>query len=209
MVIPSLRASIAVQNANTLRRLKKVAGLTVLDLTPAAESLAADVLQSGLLPATADGDAAHITLATAHGMDILLTWNCRHIANQIHRRTRRRRRSRAENRHGKKVEGVRGKWRGGSREGVSLVGARLGHENRLIALAAATLAAVIPRHINFKNALRSEMATLNVYPVNLTHLPKVLVGSERPSKNVRGKNAYELISSKFIHQFQNAFTDFE
>ena len=63
------------------RRLELVAGLAVLDLTPAAESLADEVLRSGLLPADADGDAAHIALASTHGMEILLTWNCRHIAN--------------------------------------------------------------------------------------------------------------------------------
>jgi hypothetical protein len=28
-----------------------------------------------------DRDAAHIALATAHEMDFLLSWNCRHIAN--------------------------------------------------------------------------------------------------------------------------------
>jgi len=39
------------------------------------------VLDSGLLPATADRDAAHIALASAYEMDILLSWNCRHIAN--------------------------------------------------------------------------------------------------------------------------------
>lgn len=63
------------------RRLELMAGLALLISTPDVETLAADVLQSGLLPATADGDAAHIALATAYGMDILLTWNCRHIAN--------------------------------------------------------------------------------------------------------------------------------
>ena len=63
------------------RRIELMAGITVLDLTSAAESLADEVLQSGLLPATADGDAAHIALANTHGLDILLTWNCRHIAN--------------------------------------------------------------------------------------------------------------------------------
>jgi hypothetical protein len=26
-------------------------------------------------------DALHIALATAHGMDYLVTWNCKHIAN--------------------------------------------------------------------------------------------------------------------------------
>ena len=30
---------------------------------------------------TADRDAVHIALATVHGIDILLTWNWRHIAN--------------------------------------------------------------------------------------------------------------------------------
>jgi predicted nucleic acid-binding protein len=63
------------------RRLELMAGLTVLDLTPAAEMLADCILHSGLLPAHADGDAAHIALATVHKLDILLTWNCRHIAN--------------------------------------------------------------------------------------------------------------------------------
>ena len=28
-----------------------------------------------------DADAAHIALAAVHGMDYLLTWNCRHIDN--------------------------------------------------------------------------------------------------------------------------------
>ena len=63
------------------RRLELMAEITVVDLTSAAESLAANVLKSGLLPVFADGDAAHIALATVHKLDILLTWNCRHIAN--------------------------------------------------------------------------------------------------------------------------------
>lgn len=47
-----------------------------------ATSLRALLATSCRPPAnTADGDAAHIALATAYGMDILLTWNCRHIAN--------------------------------------------------------------------------------------------------------------------------------
>jgi hypothetical protein len=58
-----------------------MAGIALLDMTDTAEELADHILTSGLLPASADGDAAHIALATAHGMDALLTWNCRHIAN--------------------------------------------------------------------------------------------------------------------------------
>ena len=63
------------------RRLDLMAGIAVLDPTPAAEALADRILRSGLLPASADGDAAHIAIATVHRMDVLLTWNCRHIAN--------------------------------------------------------------------------------------------------------------------------------
>jgi len=34
-----------------------------------------------IAPAKADVDAVHIATATVHGMDYLLTWNCKHIAN--------------------------------------------------------------------------------------------------------------------------------
>jgi hypothetical protein len=69
------------ERAMAQRRLEIMADTPVLELTSAAASLTEDVLASGLLPATADSDAAHIALATVHKMDILLTWNCRHIAN--------------------------------------------------------------------------------------------------------------------------------
>jgi hypothetical protein len=35
------------------------------------------------LPRKAANDAAHIAIATVHGMDYLLTWNCKHIANAL------------------------------------------------------------------------------------------------------------------------------
>jgi hypothetical protein len=34
-----------------------------------------------LIPSRAETDAAHVATAAVHGMDFLLTWNCRHIAN--------------------------------------------------------------------------------------------------------------------------------
>ena len=39
------------------------------------------IMQSGLLPRRATRDAIHIGVSSVHGIDILLTWNCRHIAN--------------------------------------------------------------------------------------------------------------------------------
>ena len=63
------------------QRLDVMAQIKLLDLTDEANALTKDILASGLLPADADRDAAHIALATVHEMDILLSWNCRHIAN--------------------------------------------------------------------------------------------------------------------------------
>jgi hypothetical protein len=39
------------------------------------------LLLSRLIPSRAETDAAHVATAAVHGMDFLLTWNCRHIAN--------------------------------------------------------------------------------------------------------------------------------
>jgi hypothetical protein len=63
------------------QRLEALAGMTVLRVNEAAENLTLEILASGLLPAAADRDAAHIALATIYEMDLLLSWNCRHIAN--------------------------------------------------------------------------------------------------------------------------------
>lgn len=63
------------------QRLAVVTGITLLRSTDEAEALTQRILASGLLPTDADRDAAHIALATVHEMDILLSWNCRHIAN--------------------------------------------------------------------------------------------------------------------------------
>ena len=60
-----------------------LAGCKVLEYTTAAEQLAREILSSHLLPAKAAVDAAHIAVAAVHGMDFLLTWNCRHIANAV------------------------------------------------------------------------------------------------------------------------------
>jgi hypothetical protein len=46
-----------------------------------AEELTRALLSSRLIPAKAETDAAHVAIAAVYGMDFLLTWNCRHIAN--------------------------------------------------------------------------------------------------------------------------------
>ena len=62
-------------------RLDLLQGVPLLPVTDDVKDFARKVQTSGLLPATADRDATHIALASAYEMDILLSWNCRHIAN--------------------------------------------------------------------------------------------------------------------------------
>ena len=45
------------------------------------ERIAAYYIQHRLMPSTAELDAVHVALASYHGADFLLTWNCRHLAN--------------------------------------------------------------------------------------------------------------------------------
>ena len=63
------------------QRLEVMRDIKLLRLTDDTETLTRRILDSGLLPLDADRDAAHIALATIYEMDILLSWNCRHIAN--------------------------------------------------------------------------------------------------------------------------------
>jgi hypothetical protein len=62
------------------QRLDALAECRILAATKDAQSLTKRILASGLIPPRAATDAAHIGLAAAHGMDFLLTWNCRHNA---------------------------------------------------------------------------------------------------------------------------------
>lgn len=69
------------------QRLEIIHNLALLDLNQSVLDLAEQFLERGSLPAKADVDAVHIAAATVHGMDYLLTWNCKHIANaQIQRK---------------------------------------------------------------------------------------------------------------------------
>jgi hypothetical protein len=52
-----------------------------LSASPAAEMLVPELLAATRLPLKVFADMAHVALATVHGMQYLLTWNCRHIAN--------------------------------------------------------------------------------------------------------------------------------
>ena len=63
------------------RRLLIITPLRQIEPTPEVGLFTKQLLTQGALPKTAADDALHIALAVVHGMDYLLTWNCRHIDN--------------------------------------------------------------------------------------------------------------------------------
>ncbi len=63
------------------KRLAALDGLPRLIITPAADALAMRLLTTEIIPVKAAPDALHLAIAAAHGMDFLLTWNCKHIHN--------------------------------------------------------------------------------------------------------------------------------
>ena len=63
------------------RRIEALAGLTILKVDEPARRLAQAILDERLLPSVASSDAIHAVVAAQNGVNILLTWNCRHLAN--------------------------------------------------------------------------------------------------------------------------------
>ena len=56
-------------------------GVDVLKPTEEANLLAETLLAANAIPETARKDALHVALAAVHGAELLLTWNCKTIAN--------------------------------------------------------------------------------------------------------------------------------
>ena len=67
-------------------RLRILDSIEALTVTPEALQLAQILLEQATLPAKSDADALHISISVTSGIDYLLTWNCKHIANAITRK---------------------------------------------------------------------------------------------------------------------------
>ena len=62
-------------------RLQLLSDISLVQVNVDCVSLARTLVERGPIPEKAAVDALHIAIATVHGMDYLLTWNCKHIAN--------------------------------------------------------------------------------------------------------------------------------
>lgn len=63
------------------RRLAALADVALLRVTKAAVELSKALVRGGALPERAENDALHVAVAAVHGLDYLVTWNCRHLDN--------------------------------------------------------------------------------------------------------------------------------
>jgi hypothetical protein len=62
-------------------RLELLRDFSVLEVNEKVLSLSKSLVASNIVPMQYVEDALHISLATIHGIDFLVTWNCKHIAN--------------------------------------------------------------------------------------------------------------------------------
>ena len=63
------------------KRLSLIEGIPVLEICEESIAVGESLLGAGLVPEKAAQDALHIGIATVQDMDVLLTWNCSHLAN--------------------------------------------------------------------------------------------------------------------------------
>lgn len=77
-VIDELSAAPEPKRGDALNLIDK---LTLLQDDPEVDDLVDVYIANKVMPSDATGDARHLALATWHKCDILVSWNCRHIAN--------------------------------------------------------------------------------------------------------------------------------
>ncbi len=63
------------------KRLAVLNDVPLLLITEQALTIAESLVQQGIIPPKAVEEALHFAVATVHGVDYLLTWNCRQISN--------------------------------------------------------------------------------------------------------------------------------
>ena len=69
--------------AHANARLRILETMDVLEVDENAEAIAGRLLESRVVPKNAAVDALHIGIAVANGVDYLVTWNFRHLANAM------------------------------------------------------------------------------------------------------------------------------
>ena len=81
VVLDEIALAPASAAARMMREINKLAP-PILKLTERSEELAEAYLQAGIIPAKKPDDARHVAIATVAGLEIVVSWNHRHLANE-------------------------------------------------------------------------------------------------------------------------------
>ena len=68
-------------SAAAAERLEAVKNLDLIEVSDEVDALAAALIVGNAVPASEPRDAFHIAISAVHGINYLLTWNFKHIAN--------------------------------------------------------------------------------------------------------------------------------
>ncbi len=63
------------------QRMELISNLTLLEISDDVAEVATIYIDRFVMPRGGTGDALHLAIASFYSMDVLLTWNCKHIAN--------------------------------------------------------------------------------------------------------------------------------
>ncbi len=66
-------------------RLKEIETLPLLEITSEAEDLASALIGGSAIPKSEPEDALHLGIAASNGIDIVVTWNFKHLNNPFTR----------------------------------------------------------------------------------------------------------------------------
>ncbi len=81
-ISPIVLEEISRGDANAVQsRLAKVSTFPVLEILPEVRNLADTYFSAFVIPDKARADTYHLAVASWHGMDFLVSWNCTHIVN--------------------------------------------------------------------------------------------------------------------------------
>jgi hypothetical protein len=81
VVIEEIAQAPATAAARMLREINKLAPAQV-EPSEKSEELAEAYLRAGVIPAKKRDDARHVAIATVAGLEIVVSWNHRHLANE-------------------------------------------------------------------------------------------------------------------------------
>ncbi len=72
-------------NIRAADRLNVLKDFYILKVDDVVQKLAQSILNNKAIPSKYTDDALHIAIAAKHGIDIVVTWNCKHINNPVTR----------------------------------------------------------------------------------------------------------------------------